>query len=585
MIPSQVIFENGRVNLYIDEKRQPACAYITYFDERSCCQDFADAGYEIFSLCAYFSGLPLNSIAVGFSPHPGIFDVKGQADYSGFDTYVRQIVNACPTARIFPRVRVAMPQWWIDENPSEVCLCNGGFYRESLYSDRFRETGAEMLRDFIAHVHASDYAEHIIGYQIASGCTEEWFHYDKNGSFCPSSENAFREYMKKPVSVPSSECFHVEGCIEDPTARQYLEFINASTADTLAYFAHVTKEAVGYQQIVGAFYGYTPSISSALRGSLGLHKLLHCPDIDFFCTPASYIQSRALGIDWAEQAPGESIKQHGKLYFMENDVRTCLSKLPGESRPGIDPLWKYTAPVWLGPPTEEESVWAMRKAYARQLTHGNALWWFDMWGSWYASEKLMEEARLCLSLMQQEPSCTTRSQIAVLCDEKYPYRIGSKNPCFEIQNTVHDRLGNTGFTHDLLLTEDYEQCIHYESVLIPVPAEYDTEETVTIKEFLNANQIPYVQLTTHDFDITADELRHRLQSTGVHCYCDSGDVIYCGNGYLAIHAASAGGKCISLPQMTAITPIAPCGSMITADTLYIEMKKFETRLYTIKYEL
>ena len=61
MIESRIEFSNGRVPLYIGGVRLPACAYITYLDERSHCDDFAKAGIEIYSLCASFSGLPRKS--------------------------------------------------------------------------------------------------------------------------------------------------------------------------------------------------------------------------------------------------------------------------------------------------------------------------------------------------------------------------------------------------------------------------------------------------------------------------------------------------------------------------------------------
>lgn len=589
MIQSNIEFSNGRASLVINGKTEPGCAYITYFDEFSRCEDFSKAGYEIFSLCASFSGLPLNSMT-GFSPLFGIFDVKGRPDYSLFDQNVRHIVKHCPTAKIFPRVRVSMPLWWVQENETEVCQSPIIYKREALFSDKFRAAGAQMLREFIAHIHASDYADHIIGYQVAGGGTEEWFHFDEKGSLSPCSEHQFRSYLKEhypqvssdSVTVPDYALFSTENMVEDPVAQHYLEFVNFSTAETVEYFAKVIKDCVENRQIVGTFFGYVQDIANPLRGSSGLKKLLDSPYIDFFCSPASYVDSRALGVDWAEHSAGESIKQHGKLYFIENDIRTCCSRIPDECRPGIDPERKYSSKLWLGPPTVAESVWAVRKAYARQITHANAFWWFDMWGGWFACDELMKEIKRSLALMEDFSASTvptTRAQVAVLLDEKYPFRIGSKNPFFSIQKTVHDRLGNTGITFDAFLTEDYEQSVHYQAVLIPFPDIFDTAEIVMIKEYLSSKKIPFVQLSADDADISPDRLRELLIQAGVHCYCSTGDVIYHGNGYLAIHAATDGRKSIKLPCVMKVTPLDLDYPICSTDTIEVTMKQFETLMF------
>lgn len=589
MVESRVEFENGRVNLVIGGKCEPACAYITYFDERSHCDDFAKEGYEIFSLCASFSGLPLNSVT-GYSPLFGIYDIKGKPDYSRFDSNVRKIIESCPNAKIFPRVRVSMPLWWVEENENEVCQSPILYKREALFSDKFRQDGANMLREFIAHIHASDYAEHIIGYQIAGGGTEEWFHFDVKGSLCSKSKEKFNEYLSRrypgeqsaEVEVPDYALFSGEGVITEKIVQRYLEFICFSVAETVAYFAKVVKECVDYKQIVGTFFGYVQDIPHPLRGSIGLNELLDCPEIDFFCSPNSYVDMRALGMDWGEHSAGESIKQHGKMYFLENDIRTCLSDVPNNCRPGVDPEGKYTSKLWLGPDTVEQSVWAVRKAFARQITHANALWWFDMWGGWYACDELMKEMRDSLDVMKAVTMTerkTTRSSVAVLFDEKYPFRVGLADKNFTIQIKVHNRLGNTGMTFDAFLTEDYRQSVNYEAVLLPFPEEYNTEEIIQIKAFLMENNIPFVQLTVDDYEITADELKQRLKCAGVHCYCESGDVVYHGNGYLAIHAATEGKKVIQLPNKSRIVPLNEKGETVISDRFEIEMREYETLMF------
>ncbi len=593
MVESKIELVNGKPILFVDGKKTPAAAYITYFDERSHCKDFADAGYKLYSLCASFSSLPLNA-NTGFSPLFGIFDTQGKPDFSEFDKNVRQIVAACPDAKIFPRVRITMPQWWVDEHMEECCQSDDGRFREAIYSEEFKITGAKLLREYIAHVQASDYADNIVGYQIAGGFTEEWFHFDSKGSICPNTKKYFNLYLKnhypekylEDVEIPVEKTYSGNGIIEDETVRHYLEFLNVSIAETIAHFAKVTKECVDYKQIVGAFFGYVVDIGGPVRGSSGLWEMLKCPNVDFFCSPNSYAFMRALGKDWHEPIPGQSLKIHGKLYFAENDIRTHLSDYPGNCRPGVDPEKKYESPIWKGPETVEGSVAAVRKAFARQLTHSNAFWWFDMWGGWYDCPELMSEMKQFKEIMTDYTESSipaSNSEVVLIIDETYHRRVGTTDPMYYIAGKYRIALGNTGMPYDIMMVEDYEHCKNYKAVILPYPEEYFGDTAKTLKTFCEDNGIPVLTAELKDLtELDTDALRQRLIGAGVHCYCDSGDVIYHGNGYLCIHSATAGKKTITLPHIAEITPITPTSTSFTSDKIEVEMKEFETLIFKVK---
>lgn len=586
MLPtSEVKVNNGRVELWVNGVREPAMAYITYFEENGRYDDFARAGYTIFSANASFTGLPSNPRTL-FAANSGIgiFDKKGQPDYGRFEEKIYKIIKACPNAKIFPRVYVSMPQWWVEENPGEVCTTKRGHHREALYSRKFRETGGEMLRQFIAHVRASDYAQHIIGYQIAGGATQEWFHLDSNGSLSACTESCYREYpgVAPDAKVPDHNRVQVSGLL-DEELQKYLEFTCFDIGNTISYLAHIAKECVEHKQIIGAFYGYSQSMFRVFEGNIGAQVLLNCPDVDFISAPLSYIKQRAMGIDWGDLCAGESIRKHGKLYFIENDIRTCFSDYPGKVRPESDPEKKMTNALWQGPPTIEGSVMAIRKGFARQFTHSNAMWWFDMWGSWYACDEMMAEMKRYLQIMAEFTESdkeTTRAQVVVLCDEKLPFRLGGEDPCVKIQETVRDNMGATGIPSDALILEDYEDCVYYDGVLFPFPAEFDSDEVRKVKAFLQEKKIPYVQVTTEDKEIDGAGLRKYLVDMGMHCYCDTGDVIYCGNGLLCIHAATAGEKTIRLPKVYTCRDIYS-GETEKTDTLQVNCCLHETKLFKL----
>jgi len=590
MRESRIDSKSGRPLLYIDGKREPACAYITYLDERSRYTDFIKEGYSLFSACASFSGLPLNA-STGITPLYGIFDQKGKPDFSRFDESIKSIADACPHARIFPRVRISMPQWWVDEHPDQCCHTPDGKMREALFSDEFKNQGCLMLEEFISHIQASDYKDNIIGYQIAGGQTEEWFHFDLNGSISPCAQNIFNEYLSEnypdicleKAEIPKPDDIeNLTGYIEDELLRRYLEFSDISIAKTVECFARKIKELTGYRQVVGAFFGYVADVFKPLHGAGGLGMLLNSPCVDFFCSPNQYAFQRALGRDWTEYLPGESVKLHGKLYFLENDIRTCLTKFPNECRPGLDPKGIYTSAVWKGPDSIERSVWAVRKAFARQITHSNGLWWFDMWGGWYACEPLMNEMRISRELMAEityRDTPQTHCQAALIIDETYPHRVGYSDPSFGLRTVFLNALGNTGIPYDILLLEDYKHLKGYKAVILPYSEKYDSPSMIRLKEFCQANNIAILQGSDRDIDLTSDELRARLTKLGVHCYIESGDVIYSGSGYLAIHALTKGQKTVILPRTAQITPLDKSGSSFFGDRIDISMKTYETQIF------
>lgn len=590
MTKSKIITKNGCPCFTVNGEVIPPCAYITYFEERNCYKDFANAGYRLFSVNTAFSSLPLNS-STGFAPFYGIFDNPESPDYSQFDCDVHRVLRARPDAYIFPRVSVTMPQWWVDSNQNETVACPDSSRREALYSESFIQTGTKMLKEFINHIHASDYAENIIGYQISGGYTQEWFHFDLSGSISDCTDIQFNKFLKKYypneyscfVKAPTDYAFSGVGIIEDVFLQHYIEFLNVSIAETIAYFAHTVKTLTDHKQTVGTFYGYCMETLNPLQGTHALNTLLDCPDIDFFCSPVGYMQTRPLGYDWADMAVGESIKLHNKMYFLECDIRTFLSDFPNNCRSGVDPLEKYTGPVWKGPETLELSISAIRKAFFRQLTHSNGLWWFDMWGGWYSHPALMAEMESFKSIIDNDIKSNavyTPAEAALFVDEKMYRRLYSNQPICSVQSDTRIALGNTGIPYDSLSVSDFKECTKYKAIVLPVPI--DTEETLQLKELCQKHNIPVLQTSFENWKLSSEALRDFLKNAGVWCYCESNDIIYKGRGYICIHAASEGEKEISLEKNYKITAIYNRFDSFTSNKIKLYMKQFETLAFKIE---
>ncbi|MBQ9545386.1 MAG: hypothetical protein IJV00_09705 [Clostridia bacterium] len=593
MAETKLIKQNSGFRIVADGESLYPYAYMTYFEENNRYAEFFKAGCRLYSVGAFFSSLPINA-GTGFTPwgKKGIFDEE-EPDYSLFENELDRILAADPDALIFPRVFISMPRRWIDAHPldctdgRDVVRGGGGQPRESHLSPEYRKEGERLLREFIAYVRSSKYDKHIIGYHITGGNTQEWMFFDMNGGVCPRSEELFGKYLDGvlpgrkpgPEPLPPESAFEGEGEITDIKAKLYLDFINEEMAKTISHFCRVAKECVDSKQLVGVFYGYVQEQTSPFFGSMAMEKLIDDGNVDFFSSPDSYFHTRPLGVDWGEMTCGESVKYHGKLYFLENDIRTFLSRYPSQSRPGCDPERRYDSPVWLGPPTEEASLWAIRKAFFRQLTHGNGLWWFDMWGGWYSTGRIMDEIALFGRIGALDgPEEPLTPQTALVFDETYSRRIKKNDPLFRIQKLTKEVMGNTGVPFDAVYSFDEKLCEKYEVLVFPFPEKYASDE---IKKIAESRRVNGENFFFCDGIPTADSLREKLVSLGARCWCDSGEVVYAGNGWLCVHAASEGEKTVRLPDKFHVVPLYGSDSF-DGDRIKVKMQKHETLAWRLE---
>lgn len=594
MIQSKIVSEGNDVSLYIEEEKVPVCGYITYFEERNEYAAFQKVGYKIYSVTVSFAKQPINT-STGFTPYTGgIFDTKGQADFTELEQSIQRILEICPDAYIFPRVYITMPQWWVDENPTETVLMKNGKSREALYSDKFRKDAGEMLVRFIEYIQNSDFADHIFGYQLAGGNTQEWFHFDLQGSYCENAVPYFNAYIENKnlplellTELPPLQAIFEEESGKAEYIRAYLEFANECVADTIDYLASVAKRTVDYKQVIGAFYGYILEVDTPLWGTHCLSKLLESPNVDFFCAPNSYLDLRPLGEDWGDMIPVDSVRLHNKICLMECDIRTCLSDYPNNCRPGSDPAGHYNTDVWKGPSPEPLSVSAVRKCLAHQITHHNSMWWFDMWGGWYASDALMAEMERALMIytdVSSNQQTQMQTEVAVFVDETLYARVWPYETYKRAQSEIRTALGRSGVPYDIYLLSDFKKCLSsfddYKVMLFPIPV--DTDMLKAAVDYCEKRGISYMRATKDKHQFTAQELKEYFASTGVWCYCESDDVVYVGNGYVAIHAKTEGEKTIKFPKTLVLEDVSSGIIYKDAKVLSIQMKQYETRIFKIQ---
>ena len=597
MLKSKIKIENGNPCLYINDKPTTAMAYTTYFPERNCYRDFIAAGYRIFFVNVSFTVSPINSYETGFTPFRiGVFEDYENPDYSEFEKYVYEIIRVCPDAIIFPRIYVSMPRWWVESHPDEVTLTPKGGYREALFSEKFRKDGAELLVRLIDHIKGSDYADRVGGWQICGGLTQEWFHHDYNGSLGKAAERAYRKWSKETFGedeaiLPKTEDFLYNGQSynECSNARRYTFFCNLGVAETIDHFAQTVKKETNYEQIVGVFYGYSfESNHTVLFGSHALRRLLNSTNLDFFSSPNAYTQNRAFGIDWADMIPVNSVKHHGKLAFIECDIRTYLTTSIQEARPGEYPddiyRMKNGASVWAGPPTAELSREALRKCFAHQITKASAIWWFDMWGGWYQDPLLMEEIVRLKKIYDEEPIRKDKPlspDVVFFADESGYANLYSQSPHLKGITKTRTAMGNTGVPYDSFMVEDADSILeNYKAAVFVMPIPSETGKRAM--ELCEKMGIPYLTATADRYELTVDELREFYKANGIHFYTEEKDVVYVGNGYIGLHSAVGGTKRLHLPHTANVSSIFGAEfSTQNTDLIEFELKENATALFAI----
>ncbi|MBR2877350.1 MAG: hypothetical protein IKC01_09435 [Clostridia bacterium] len=587
---SQIKACGGVPALYINGKPYAAAAYMTYLENFNKYNDFANAGYKLFSVPVLFSSRWI-SITDGLTPFKkGIFDEKGSPDFSLFDEAVEKILDACPDAYIIPRVNLSMPLWWELENPDELNKKNGLPCRESFYSQKWRNDAVQLLRDFIQYSSTCRFAPHIAGYQIAGGNTEEWFHFDMNGGYGECAKESFREFLEEyhPEieyrGLPDITLLDKKtDYFNDEYLTYYTEFANFRVAEAISIFAQAIKEETNNNVVVGTFYGYTLEVTNPLQGTHALNYILNDKNIDFICSPNSYIGVRSSDMDWTEMYPADSVRLHGKMCFQECDVRTHLTLPLSDKSPSTDPHRLLSAPIWQPKETKLQAMNEIRKSFARQLIKGNALWWFDMWGGWYADDDIMKEMAVYKNIYEQSLTYSDRgskAEVAVFVDESaYKYLADCSRRC--IFHTQRNELGIMGTPYDIYDANDFKSVYkNYKAVILLEAAK--TECMKNAHKLCKADNIPCITTSEQKEKFTVNELREFCEKNGVHIFCETNDIIYVNENYLFIYAVDDGKKTLNLKKAKSVRELLGSDYFNKTSTFTLEMKKGESRLFALE---
>ena len=557
---AQIIRKND--NLMIEANGEPLspAAYMSYLENNADYGGFKKVGYSLFCACVYMGDCTINEIS-GVRPfNDHVWKARGVYDFTPvYDSLKKIVGEGKEKAYVMLRVNLNAPLWWRVENPDEcTVLSDGKAYMQSIFSKKWLEDAKVFLEKLCAYVHSCEFSENVVAVQVAGMQTEEWLALrTESGCFDYSTpaKNAYTAWLESKdkntfnAYLPTSEDLkgRHQGSVVDNKKYQslidYLQFFNEGYASTIkALCAHV-KEVTRGDLLVGVFYGYVGVPCDF--GQHAISTLFADKNIDFFASPFAYVNQRQGAMDWFFQGVMDSCRLAGKIWFMEADVRThkteYLFKTNPELMEGERTVDYFDRPIFLGPPTEQESKWVLLRAFGKALCAKSAFWWFDMWGGWYNSPSLMswlEKARAWYEKAMGAPIKKT-SEIAVFFDENAGREV-SEEYYYQAINNQLIALGTVGAPHDIYLTSDHAAVdkTQHKAQLYMLSKDSSERKNVLVCKGERIEKSGY---------FTAEEISAFLQKAGGHVFSE-GNIVHANARYVSLTATKEGEVTLYMPK-------------------------------------
>ena len=623
----KVVYKNGNPIFQVDGKDIAPVAYMSYLPTLANYREFHSLGYELFGACIYLGDMPINELS-GIRPfEQAIWTSREVYDFSVVDRVVQRALGDVPKGYLLLRINVNVPSWWRKENPDELVLCSDGkTWMQSSFSEKWITDVKTFFDKLKAHIEQSSYAQNVIAWQIAAMNTEEWIapaYEGEEPDFSICARKGFAAWCKEKytaiaalnrawntqysgfseVEIPGKEQRAKHGEKELADIREHAQTVdwyrcfNDSYASAIKRLAAYVKQIFNNDIFVGCFYGYVGQLG-CYTGHCAFSGVLNSPYVDFFASPCAYTEERKTARDWFYHSAMQSCARAGKLWFLEGDIRTCQTKSLHESMPSLveKDNARMNMRVWFGPQTEEESLWNLTRAFAKFLTSGNAYWWFDMWGGWYNTPKMlrfMRESRdVYISAMEEViPSA---SEVAVVLDQDASYGMSRAyyGKTYFLQLMW---LGDAGAPYDLYLKGDFlaEDLKKYKCVLYLAPLERTQKDRDILSQLEEAGIT--VILTGKEYGISGknlhsvqnslseEELRVYYQKAGVHIYLDKTGLLYANERFVCITAAEEGEYTLTMPKDCTLYGVFDKENYRTQSrAVKIPFRKNQSKLFVVK---
>ncbi len=347
--------------------------------------------------------------------------------------------------------QVKMPRWY------------------SLCSQKWREDAGRALEETWNLIMQLPYADRIIGCFLAAGGTSEWY-YKHWASFmdkdiCLDHSLAFRrefssylrdtygtdenlqKHWKNPSAtidnppIPTFDKHYFANRVDNDAAVPRGQVVSNSgnppppgngtnlgsfidhdknadiydfyrawhlgTANSIIHFANIIKKLTP-GRVVGAFYGSQGCIDFLRSGTNGgTLKILESDCVDFLANPGIY-ENREPGGCTGQRVVQDSFAIHGKMYIVEDDVRTCA-----ENRYYQDKFRIYDM---------TDSINVLKREFGRNICEDVHSWWFDqlIGGKRYKYPEIYElfSKQQAIAKDAYEMNRVKNSEVAFIFDEE-----------------------------------------------------------------------------------------------------------------------------------------------------------------------
>jgi len=423
---------NGRPTVFVEGKPMSWSGYSSYEYQPANVSEFGAAGANMF-VVPVAAGRHVHQIAEPTWVSPDTFD------FGQVDERVCMSLQANPQAYLLLRVSLALPSFWLQEHPDSIVRVRTregdtpgreaqweetGTLAASIASPEWQDQQEACLRALIEHCAKQPWAGRVIGFFPTGEVTEEWFAWGCNdglfADYSPANQEAFARWCQNHsypwTSVPEPRSRQRPGWDYYPPdaagqqSAAYAQYYSELTAEVIARFARLIKQATGNRCLTGTFYGYLLQLAGEprqhLAGQFALRRLIDCPQLDFFAgIPLHNFRSLTAGYDLYTSAT-ESILAAGKLYVNENDLFSWLHHA----------LWTTA----YDPADPRGGAISMhRRVLANDMVHGAPRQWFSLLSSWHHDRDLMAEfaRQIALQSMGLQYDRSGVEQIAFVVDD------------------------------------------------------------------------------------------------------------------------------------------------------------------------
>ncbi|MBQ8611318.1 MAG: hypothetical protein IJ412_06370 [Oscillospiraceae bacterium] len=546
MFKANIRREEGIPRLYINDELTPPMLLWLNTNERSRddlntaqAREFGARGMHLYSAMAH---LPLSGV-----------------DFEDCRAAMRCIIAGDPEARILLRVSMsptgAEADEWCVTHPDDkmdwhvvhTTPYNNGMVNETsivgtapsavtVASDEwFAAAQNAVINLYRALDGDPEFSDHLLGLHVGGGETSEWFHYglrERGIDYSPANAKKYAAWLREkygadhpdtalPEDLPGNDRMlpPKRTLLTRESDRRYTDYAEYSSwlmSQRILDFARVLRREMGPDRLVVFFYGYLFELYDPRTGHFMLRRILECPDIDALTSPVCYTD-RCHGGVGALMSPADSITAHGKLWIVENDIRSP-NIIRCDPTPNSDWVDKVDS-------IEHYNEVLTREA-AQMLIHGLGCWYMDLGGLGWFHHPMIWDHIAALHKLYKKLYTALRCaapEVAVLVDEDGMFLQGHAD-CLGVNLLYRTRISfyRASVQFGMYTASDFEA-----GVIPPVkvafylsPFAITPERTEKIRARAASNGTTLVFL--HGFGITAAADIRRL--TGMEIAAQEGEI-------------------------------------------------------------